>query len=166
MANTTFSGPVRSETTFKSISKNATTGAITEISTYGGAPVALGDEDKTLTTADHSGRTLVVPALAANRTITLPAPVAGANFKFVYGGAAEETENLIIVTPGNTNFFLGGVVHITGTSVSIYADGNSNSKLTLEDFGLFEINITAKDSTNYYIWGYQQGTDAPAFADQ
>ena len=30
MANTTFSGPVRSETTFKAVSKNATTGAITE----------------------------------------------------------------------------------------------------------------------------------------
>ena len=38
MANTTFSGPVRSETTFKAVSKNATTGAITEISTFGAAP--------------------------------------------------------------------------------------------------------------------------------
>ncbi len=166
MANTTFTGPVRSESTFKAVSKNATTGAITEVSTYGGAPVALGDEDKTLNNADHSGRTLVVPALAANRTLTLPAPVAGANFKFIYGGAAEETENLIIVTPGNTNFFIGGVLHITGTPASVYADGNSNSKLTLEDFGLFEITIEAKDSTNYYISGYQQGADAPAFADQ
>ena len=73
MANSTFSGPV-SESTFKAISKDASTGTITEVSTYGGAPVALGDEDKTLTTADHSGRVLVVPALAANRTITLPAP--------------------------------------------------------------------------------------------
>ena len=166
MANTTFSGPVRSESTFKAVSKNATTGVITEVSTYGGAPVALGDEDKTLDNATHSGRTLAVPALTADRTITLPAPVAGASFKFVYGGAAEETENLIIVTPGNTNFFLGGVLHITGTPASIYADGNSNSKLTLTDFGLMDITIEAKDDTNYYIWGYQQGADAPAFADQ
>ena len=166
MANTTFSGPVRSESTFKAVSKNATTGVITEVSTYGDAPVALGDEDKTLDNATHSGRTLAVPALTADRTITLPAPVAGASFKFVYGGAAEETENLIIVTPGNTNFFLGGVLHITGTPASIYADGNSNSKLTLTDFGLMEITIEAKDDTNYYIWGYQQGADAPAFADQ
>lgn len=35
MANSTFSGPVRSENGFKSITKNATTGAITENSTYG-----------------------------------------------------------------------------------------------------------------------------------
>ena len=168
MATTTFSGPVRSETTVKTISKNSSTGAITEIITMGDAPVALGDEDKTLDAATHSGRTLVVPAVTANRTITLPAPVAGQTYKLIYGGAAEETENLIIVTPGNSNFFLGGVVHMDSDAdnVSVYSDGNSNSKLTLTDFGIFEINIVAKDSTNYYIWGYQEGADAPAFADQ
>ena len=156
MATTTFSGPVRSESTLKTVSKNATTGAITEIITMGDAPVALADEDKTLDAATHSGRTLVVPALASNRTITLPAPVAGQSYKLIYGGAAEEAENLIIVTPGNTNFFIGGIVHLDSNAdnVSVYSDGNSNSQLTLTDFGLFEINILAKDSTNYYIWGY------------
>ena len=167
MASSTFSGPLRSESTVKTISKNATTGVVTEIITMGGAPVALGDEDKTLDAATHSGRVLAVPAIGANRTITLPAPVAGQTYKFIYAGAAEETENLIIVTPGNTNFFLGGVVHLDSDAdnVSVYSDGNSNSKLTLTDFGVFEINIVAKDSTNYYIWGYQEGADAPAFAD-
>tara|TARA_B100001093_G_C26633980_1_gene930163 strand:+ start:205 stop:711 length:507 start_codon:yes stop_codon:yes gene_type:complete len=168
MANSTFSGPIRSESTLKAVSKNSSTGVITEVITMGDAPVALGDENKTLDNATHSGRTLVVPALAANRTITLPAPVGGAHFKFVYGGAAEEAENLIIITPGNTNFFLGGIVHADSNAdnVSIYSDGNSNSKITLTDFGVFEINILAKDSTNYYIWGYAEGADAPAFADQ
>ena len=168
MANTTFSGPVRSESTLKTVSKNATTGAITEVITMGDAPVALGDEDKTLDNATHSGRTLVVPALAANRTITLPAPVAGAHFKFIYGGAAEEAENLIIITPGNANFFIGGIIHLDSNAdnVSVYSDGSSNSSLTLTDFGLFEINILAKDSTNYYIWGQAEGADVPAFADQ
>ncbi len=166
MANTTFSGPVRSESTFKAVSKSTSTGAITEITTYGGAPVALADANASLTNATHSGRTLVVPALAANRTLTLPSPVAGASFKLVYGGAAEETENLIIDTGSDTNFYLGGVLHITGTPASVYADGNSNSILTLTDFGLMEINIAAKDTVNWYIWGYQQGADAPAFTDQ
>ena len=168
MATTTFSGPVRSESTVKTVSKNSTTGVITEIITMGDAPVALGDENKTLDAATHSGRTLVVPALAANRTITLPAPVAGQSYKLIYGGAAEEAENLIIITPGNTNFFIGGIVHLDSNAdnVSVYSDGNSNSKLTLTDFGLFEINILAKDSTNYYIWGQAEGVDVPAFADQ
>ena len=35
MANTTFSGPVRSENGFESITKNATTGAVTTNATYG-----------------------------------------------------------------------------------------------------------------------------------
>ena len=168
MANTTFQGPVRSETTVKTVSKNSSTGVITEIITMGDAPVALGDEDKTLDAATHSGRVLAVPAIGGNRTITLPAPVAGQTYKFIYAGAAEETENLIIVTPGNSNFFLGGIVHLDSNAdnVSVYSDGNSNSKLTLTDSGLFEINIVAKDSTNYYIWGYAEGADAPAFADQ
>ena len=168
MATTTFSGPVRSESTVKTVSKNSTTGVITEIITMGDAPVALGDEDKTLDAATHSGRALAVPAIGGNRTITLPSPVAGQTYKFFYAGAAEETENLIIVTPGNSNFFLGGIVHLDSNAdnVSVYSDGNSNSKLTLTDSGLFEINIVAKDSTNYYIWGYAEGADAPAFADQ
>lgn len=168
MATTTFSGPVRSESTLKTVSKNATTGAITEIITMGDAPVALADEDKTLDAATHSGRTLVVPALASNRTITLPAPVAGQSYKLIYGGAADEAQNLIIVTPGNTNFFIGGVQHLdtNADNVAVYSDGNSNSQLTLTAFGVMEINIIAKDSTNYYIWGNVISATAPAFADQ
>ena len=168
MGNTTYSGPLRSESTIKTVSKNASTGAITEIMTMGDAPVALADENKTLDAATHSGRTLVVAALAANRTITLPAPVAGQSYKLIYGGAAEEAENLILLTPGNSNFFLGGIVHLDSNAdnVSVYSNGSSNSSLTLTDFGVFEINVVAKDSTNYYIWGYQEGADVPAFADQ
>ena len=95
MANTTFSGPIRSENGFIGITKNSSTGAITENITFGNnglvvAPVVLGDdEDKTLTAADNGGRVNVIPALAANRTITLPAPSAGLYFKFIYGGGAD-----------------------------------------------------------------------------
>jgi len=168
MAKSTFSGPLRSEDTFKTVSKNSTTGAITEIITMGDGPVTLGDEDTTLTNATHSGRLIVIPAISANRTITLPSPVAGAHFKFIYGGAAEEAENIIFDTGADANYFIGCVVHADSNAdnVSIYADGNSNSKLTLTDFGCTEINILAKDSTNWLIWGYTEGADAPAFADQ
>ena len=40
MANTTFSGPVRSENGFESVTKNGTTGAITTDATYGKGVVA------------------------------------------------------------------------------------------------------------------------------
>ena len=66
MGNTTFSGPIRSTSTLKTVSKNSTTGTITEIITMGDAPVALGDEDKTLDNATHSGRVLAVPASVAS----------------------------------------------------------------------------------------------------
>ena len=173
MGNSTFNGPVRSENGFTVISKNSTTGAITTEFTLDGdgmkvTPVVLTDADTTLTATANGGRVNVVPAITADRTLTLPSPAAGVYFKLIYGGAAEETENLIIDTGSDTNFFIGGIIHLDSNAdnVSVYADGNSNSVLTLTDFGLFEINILGKDSTNWYIWGNQEGADAPAFTDQ
>ena len=173
MANTTFSGPVRSEDGFDVVSKNSTTGAITtEFSLDGSGlqvtPVTFSDADTTLTATANAGRVNVVPAITGNRTLTLPSPSAGVWFRIVYGGAAEEAENLIIDTGADANFFIGGIVHIQSDadSASVYSNGSSNSVLTLTDFGIFEINILAKDSTNWIIWGYQEGADVPAFADQ
>ena len=173
MATTTFNGPVRSENGFEVVSKNATTGAFTTSFTLDGsgmqtAPVTLSDANANLTAATHGGRVLVVPALGGTRTLTLPSPSEGVSFKLIYGGAAEETENLIIDTGADANFFIGGVIHLDSNAdnVAVYADGNSNSILTLTDFGLMEINIVAKDSTNWIIWGTTEGADAPAFTDQ
>ena len=173
MANTTFSGPVRSEDGFDVVSKSSTTGAITtEFSLDGSGlqvtPITLGDENTTLTATANAGRINVVPAITANRTLTLPSPTAGIWFRFIYGGAAEEAQNLIFDTGSDTNYYIGGIVHLDSNAdnVSVYADGNSNSTLTLTDFGIFEINILAKDTTNWIISGYQEGADVPAFADQ
>ena len=173
MANTTFSGPVRSEDGFDVVSKNSTTGAITtEFSLDGSGlqvtAVTFSDAATTLTATANAGRVNVVPAITGNRTLTLPSPTAGVWFKFVYGGAAEEAENLIIDTGADANFFIGGIAHLDSNAdnVSVYSNGSSNSVLTLTDFGIFEINVLAKDSTNWIIWGYQEGADAPAFTDQ
>ena len=173
MANTTFSGPVRSEDGFDVVSKNSTTGAITTEFSLDGTglqvtPVTFSDADTTLTATANAGRVNVVPAITGNRTLTLPSPTAGVWFKFVYGGAAEEAENLIIDTGADANFFIGGIAHLDSNAdnVSVYSNGSSNSVLTLTDFGIFEINVLAKDSTNWIIWGYQEGADAPAFTDQ
>ena len=173
MANTTFSGPVRSEDGFDVVSKNSTTGAVTTKFSLDGSglqvtPVTFSDADTTLTATANAGRVNVVPAITGNRTLTLPSPTAGVWFKFVYGGAAEEAENLIIDTGADANFFIGGIAHLDSNAdnVSVYSNGSSNSVLTLTDFGIFEINVLAKDSTNWIIWGYQEGADAPAFTDQ
>ena len=156
MANTTFSGPIRSESTIKTISKNATTGTITEVTTLGGAPVSLSDGDVTLTNATHSGRVLLVPDGTQDNTYTLPAPIAGSVFKFVYAGGAADATDAIIVTPGNTNFFIGGVTFLDtdGNAISsVFSDGNSNSKIQMNVPAGFEVTIVGIDTTNYQIFG-------------
>ena len=168
MANTTFSGPVRSESTFKAVSKNATTGAITEIATFGAAPLSLADADVTLDNATHSGRILLVPDGGQDNTYTLPAPVAGSVFRFVYAGGAADATDAIIVTPGNTNFYIGGVTFLdTDNEISaVFSDGNSNSSIQINVPAGFDVTIVGLDTTNYQIFGTVTGATAPTFADQ
>ena len=168
MANSTFSGPVRSESTLKTISKNATTGAITEITTLGDGPVSLSDGNVTLTNATHSGRILLVPDGSQDNTYTLPSPVAGSTFRFVYAGGAADGTDAIILTPGNTNFYIGGVTFLdTDNEVSaVFSDGNSNSSIQLNVPAGFDITIMGLNTTNYQIFGNVTSATAPAFADQ
>ena len=168
MANTTFSGPIRSESTIKTISKNSTTGAITEVTTLGGAPVSLNDADQTLDNATHSGRILLVPDGTQDNTYTLPAPIAGSVFRFVYAGGAADGTDAIIVTPGNTNFFIGGVTFLDSDNEvsSVFSDGNSNSKIQINVPAGFDVTIVGKDTTNYQIFGNVTSATAPSFADQ
>ncbi len=168
MANTTFTGPVRSESTLKTVSKNATTGTITEVTTLGDAPVSLADADVTLTNATHSGRIFFGPGGGQDNTYTLPAPIAGSVFRFVYAGGAADATDAIIVTPGNTNFYVGGVTFLDSDNEvsSVFSDGNSNSSIQLNVPAGFDITIVGKDSTNYQIFGNVTSATAPVFADQ
>ena len=168
MANTTFSGPVRSESTVKTVSKNTSTGAITEVTTFGDGPVSLADADVTLTNATHSGRVLLVPDGGQDNTYTLPAPIAGSVFRFVYAGGAADATDAIIVTPGNTNFFIGGVTFLDSDNEvsSVFSNGSSNSKIQINVPAGFDVTIVGKDTTNYQIFGNVTSATAPAFGDQ
>ena len=168
MANTTFTGAVRSESTFKTVSKNTSTGAITEIATLGDGPVSLSDGDVTLTNATHSGRILLVPDGSQDNTYTLPAPIAGSMFRFVYAGGAADATDALIVTPGNSNFYIGGVTFLdTDNEVSaVFSDGNSNSSIQINVPAGFDVTIMGLNTTNYQIFGSVTGATAPAFADQ
>ena len=169
MANTTFTGAVRSESTFKTVSKNSTTGAITEVTTVGDGPVSLSDGDVKLTNATHSGRILLVPDGGQDNTYTLPAPIAGSVFRFIYAGGAADATDAIIVTPGNSNFYIGGVTFLDtdGNEVSsVFSDGNSNSSIQLNVPAGFDVSIVGLNTTNYQILGNVTSTTAPAFADQ
>ena len=169
MANTTFSGPIRSESTSKTISKDATSGTITEVTTLGGAPVSLSDGNVTLTNATHSGRVLLVPDGGQDNTYTLPAPIAGSMFRFVYAGGAADATDAIIITPGNTNFYIGGITFLDtdGNAISsVFSNGSSNSSIQFNVPAGFDVTIMGLNTTNYQIFGNATSTTAPAFADQ
>ena len=168
MGTTTFTGAVRSESTFKTVSKDSTSGAITEVATIGDGPVSLADGNVTLTNATHSGRILLVPDGGQDNTYTLPAPIAGSMFRFVYAGGAADATDALIVTPGNTNFYIGGVTFLdTDNEVSaVFSDGNSNSSIQLNVPAGFDVTIIGLNTTNYQIFGTVTGATAPAFADQ
>jgi len=150
MANTTFTGPVISNAGFQV------------------SPVVLADGDITITKATHGGRINLVPDGGQNNTYTLPAPEAGVAYRFVYAGGAADATAAIIVTPGNTNFYVGGVTFLDSDNEvsSVFSDGDSNSKITLNVPAGFDITIIGKDSTNYQIFGNVTSATAPAFADQ
>ena len=169
MANTTFSGPIRSESTIKTIRKDATSGTITEVTTLGGAPVSLSDGNVTLTNATHSGRVLLVPDGGQDNTYTLPAPIAGSMFRFVYAGGAADATDAIIITPGNTNFYIGGITFLDtdGNAISsVFSNGSSNSSIQFNVPAGFDVTIMGLNTTNYQIFGNATSTTAPAFADQ
>jgi len=168
MGTTTFTGAVRSESTFKTVSKDSTSGTITEVATIGDGPVSLADADVTLTNATHSGRILLVPNGGQDNTYTLPAPIAGSVFRFVYAGGAADATDALIVTPGNTNFYIGGVTFLdTDNEISaVFSDGNSNSSIQLNVPAGFDVTIIGLDTTNYQIFGTVTGATAPTFADQ
>jgi len=178
MANTTFSGAVRSENGFTVISKNATTGTITEGITLDASgvtvsPVSLSDGNVTLTAATNGNRINIVPDGSQDNTYTLPSPSAGLHFTFVYGGGAADATDFIIDTGSDTNYFIGGVTHFDSDAgsggdevVPVYSDGDSNSKFQANVPGGAEVHVLGIDSTNWQIWGYVVSATAPTFANQ
>jgi hypothetical protein len=176
MAATTFNGPVRSQNGFQTVSINSSTGAVTVaavslgVSGVVATPVALADGNASLTAATNGGGVVnIVPNGTQDNTYTLPAPVAGQSFTFVYGGGAADATDFIINTGSDTNYFIGGVAfHDTddGAASVIFSDGNSNSKLQVNVPAAAQITVIAKDGTNWQVWGTVVGATAPTFADQ
>lgn len=179
MANSTFSGPVRSENGFQTVTKNATTGAITTAPVSFGVagivatPVALADGNATLGAANAGGVINLVPDGTQDNVYTLPAPVAGRSYTFVYGGSAADATDFTINTGSNTNFFLGNLIFLDTDAGSasdeisvVFPDGNSNSKVKIDTPSAVQITVVARDSTNWQIFGTVASVTAPVFADQ
>ena len=136
------------------------------------APVSLADSDVTLTEATPAGRLLICPDASADRTYTLPTPIAGMHFWFVgpnIASGAEDGHDIIISCgTGNSIYFQGQVsfLDIDGDANSVVgSDGNSNETIQINVPGHFDIHLVGVSSTVWRISGFVSSDTAPAFAD-
>lgn len=134
--------------------------------------VAVADANYTVLAA-NSGKPHLVANVSADRTFSLPTPADGLEFEFIAQVGAADGHDWIFDTGSDTNYFLGGVVHIdtdalTGAAeVAVVApDLDSNSKLQVNlPAGGTRIKFIC-DGTLWTVSGLAVSTTAPAFANQ
>ncbi|MFZ9060497.1 MAG: hypothetical protein ACO218_04665 [Steroidobacteraceae bacterium] len=113
MANTTFSGPVRSENGFQSISKNATTGAVTVDATYDARPnFRVSVDNTTLNTG-------------AAVTTTLTTAQSGTIFEI------DGTDDLVVNMPARSTANFYGALSLLGGAAANPASDVAGDTLTL-----------------------------------
>ena len=135
------------------------------------APVVSTNANLTVTEALHAHRSIVTIDLTADRTFTLPTPIAGMTLRFIYGHTAADGHDVLIAAgSGNTLFFKGSVVHhdtdqTAQTSAMVFSNGSSNEVFQMNVPAGFEINLVASSTTVWYISGWVASATAPTFAD-
>ncbi len=115
-----------------------------------------------------------IPDLAGDTSIDLPVEASGLDYEFWYIGGVAEAHDHTIDSESNTNFFIGGVAFLDTDAgdaadevhIGLYSDGNSNSKLTINNASAGTIIKVRCDGTNWYITGQVFSDTVPAFADQ
>lgn len=151
----------------------ATAAEINAAADVGSRVIAIADAATYTVLAANSGKVHTVPNLTASCTISLPTASAGLEYKFIYKGVAADAQNWVIDTGSDTNYYVGGLVHLdtdAGSAgdevVPIAGDGNSNSKLTVvtPDVGT-EVSAVC-DGTNWILSGFAVSATVPSFADQ
>lgn len=151
----------------------ATAAEINAAADVSGRIVNVTDAASYTVLAANSGKPHIMPDFTASCTLALPTAASGLEYEFYYKGVAADAQNWVINTGSNTNFFLGGLVHLDTDAgaagdevVPIAGDGNSNSKLTVvtPDVGTW-VKVVC-DGTNWILSGYVVSATVPSFADQ
>tara|TARA_Y100000361_G_scaffold142088_1_gene147782 strand:- start:1263 stop:1847 length:585 start_codon:yes stop_codon:yes gene_type:complete len=193
MANTTFSGPLRSEGGFEQISKDSTTGAITtnfDIDSSGnitgtgtskmtGATnivvpyTSITDATYTVTTA-MSGTTFGFNR-AAGIVVTLPTPAAGLNYKFLVETTFSGAGQIKTATTDGTDGFLGTAFLFDTGEIGETDNFHPAASNDVIDLGAIEqgwltggwINLTGVNTTTWWVeaWLMGDGTLATPFTD-
>lgn len=156
-----------------SISNGATSAEINAAADVSARLVSITDATTYTALAANSGKPHVMPNLTATCTIALPTPASGLEFEFLYGGVAADAQNWVINTGSNTNYFVGGLVHLDTNAdaagdevVPIAGDGNSNSKATIVTPDVGTRVRCISDGTLWILSGYVVSATVPSFADQ
>jgi|TARA_B110000211_G_scaffold24512_1_gene25201 hypothetical protein len=130
------------------------------------APVALATGAVSITEATHAGRISMLPDQAAgNPSLTLPTPIVGMVFRFIYIGAAADAHNTLIVPPAGVDYE-GSLAFFDSdneTSV-VVSDNSADDTLTIITPQNFDIVLTATSTTKYHISGYVTSATAPTIA--
>jgi hypothetical protein len=134
--------------------------------------VAVADENTAISAA-NSGKPHVVADVTADRTFTLPTAASGLDYTFIPKLNAADGHDWIISTGSNTNYIVGGVMHLDTDAqdaadelVLVVGNGSTNSKLQVNLPQPGTILRFVCDGTLWVVSGTVASTTAPAFADQ
>jgi len=164
MANTTFSGPVRSENGFQTITKNETTGAVSVDASYGDtANFRVATDTSTLNVATavtttltraQSGTIFTIDG-TANKVINMPAlstANVGTTYEFIVTTAVGAAATVTFVLPGSavSNFF--GALSLLGGTAANAASDVAGDTLTLPNSTVVnsrvKLTCVSDDGTN------------------
>lgn len=136
-------------------------------------PVNVGDVATYTVLANNSGRVHYIPNLTADLVLSLPTPAADLKYEFVYSGVAADAQDWQFDTGSNTNYYLGGLVHLdtdAGSAgdevVPVAGDGNSNSRVNVLVPHVGTRVSLISDGTLWILNGQVVGATAPTYADQ
>lgn len=134
--------------------------------------VAISDADTSILAA-NSGKPHIIANVSADRTFTLPTPAPGLEFAFYPGLNAADGHDWIFTTGSDTNYFMGGLVHIDTDSdaagdevVLVAPNGSSNSKLQINLPQPGTVVRFFCDGTLWTVSGQAVSATAPSFANQ
>jgi hypothetical protein len=177
MANTTFSGPVRSENGFEVVTKSDVTGAVTTNFTFGeegvyATPPAVTAATATVTPSLHAGRTVVLDR-AAGQALTLPAAT-GTGHSYRFFLKTTITSNATTIKVANATDVMAGLAIVAndgGDTASIFetaADSDTVSFNGSTTGGIrgatVELEDVAAGLWAVRVIGAATGTEATPFA--
>ena len=127
-----------------------------------------GAGDFSVTEATHAGRTTALPNPATNTVITMPAPVEGVQYHFIYVSDTVAAHNFAFDL-AETGTYEGNITHLDTSAdenaVVVNCGKANNDLLTAVTPLAMDLHFVGKDTSSYYVWGSISGGTIPTCAD-